>query len=419
VIENKIKTNDNVFFVRYWFFILISFLFIFNVQATSISDVVKNVLPSAVALNTDKKSGSGVIVSEDGFILTNKHVVDDSRFIEVELIDGKKFNAKIIGEDDYNDIAVLKIETKEKLLPAVFTNKKVNLGDDVIVIGNLHNLGISVTKGVISALDRKNSSVRYGRNMQISVVTDYGSSGGAVFNVDGTIVGLVFASHTKHDGVTFSIPSDIVENIVEEIKRFGSVKYGDIGVKAQDIDKNALELLGVRSGVIITEVVKNSPAEKAGILLSDIIVKYGDFKINNVNDLVGLISTTEVDSNVNISVFRNKKLKDISVKVKEKKDDAAMEEYIELFGMYLLPLNKSTAEKLGVSNSISGLYVYFVDTDSVAEISGLKSGDILLYANQKQIADRKTLLDSINISRNNVFIIKREQENRVLLMRNK
>ena len=262
---------------------------------------------------TSAASGSGFIISDDGYILTNFHVIENSNSITVSLYSGEDFDAKLIGYDESNDIAVLKIET-EGLSPVILGNSdNLNVGDDVLAIGNpLGELTFSLTKGTVSAKDREVTfSGGVTMNLlQTDCAINSGNSGGALFNLYGEVIGVTNAKYSSSssseasiDNIGFAIPINSIRDIVESIIEKGYVSKPYMGVSVSDVNEN-YQIYGLPAGAAIQSVASDSPAEKAGLKIGDIITKAGDNEITCANDLIDAIGDAQVGDSLTLTVYR-------------------------------------------------------------------------------------------------------------------
>jgi Do/DeqQ family serine protease len=242
-------------------------------------------------------TGSGVIVSEDGYIVTNNHVIQDATELEVTLNNNKAYKAKLIGTDSKMDIALLKIDADEKLPFIVFGNSdNVKVGEWVLAVGNPYQLNSTVTAGIISAKARNLDKASIQSFIQTDAAVNPGNSGGALVNTNGELIGIntMISSPTgSYAGYSFAVPSNITKKIIEDLMKFGNVQRGILGVEGGELNAEASKKLGISQteGYYINKVNKNSGAEKAGIEKGDIIVKLDDKKITSSAELATVINT--------------------------------------------------------------------------------------------------------------------------------
>ncbi len=264
-------------------------------------------------------TGSGVIISEDGYIVTNNHVVKDASEIEITLNNKKSYTAKLIGTDSKMDIALLKITADEKLPYSAFANSDaVKIGEWVLAVGNPYNLNSTVTAGIVSAKARNLDTSGIQSFIQTDAAVNPGNSGGALVNARGELIGIntMISSPTgSYTGYSFAIPSNVTRKIIEDIMEFGNVQRGILGVEGGELNSSASKELGIKEteGFYIKKVSKKSGAEKAGLLKGDIIIKLDDQKVSTFADLSGYISTKRPGDKVEVSFIREGKNKVLPV----------------------------------------------------------------------------------------------------------
>jgi serine protease Do len=276
--------------------------------------------PTVIQNQTIQTSiGSGFIISQDGFIATNNHVIDGAKEIIVGLNEGKKYKAKIIGKDKKTDLALLKIDA-EKPLPFVEfgDSSKARIGDWVLVIGNPYGLGGSLSVGIVSA---NNRSVNQGENfIQTDAAINKGNSGGPMFNIKGEVIGVntaLFSPSGGSVGIGFANPSSTAKTIIEELKEKGEIERGWIGVFVQNINDDFAKSLSLkqRKGVFVIEITIDSPAYKAGLVQGDVILKFNGIEISDMKELPKNISKTKVGQKISLLILRNNKEKTIEIEV--------------------------------------------------------------------------------------------------------
>lgn len=419
----------------------------------SLPDTIEKILPTVVTISAVKNSGysseyyddnspgleslgSGFIISEDGYIVTNNHVIDGAEKINIKLKGSDtNFPAEIIGIDEILDIALLKIKLKSKLAFAEFDqSNNYKVGDLIIVAGNPYNLGTSVSTGIISALNRNLQMSSFDNFIQTDASINKGNSGGPMFNVRGKVIGLtsaVYSPEGESTGIGFAMPVSDLLPIIEELKKFGYVRRGWIGVISENAQKEVFEVLNSpvkRGGVVVTDVVKNSPAEKGGLLISDIIVNYNGKKVRNVRDLSLFISSSEIGSNIVIDVLRDNKLLNLKVKIEETKEnykydpqyEAILSKAIEVFDMVLVPINKDSRKKFKISDDSEGMYVLKIKKGGLADKKGIRTGDAILSINQDRVIDGAIIVENIHKAKlnkiNYVFLITKGAKNSLIFM---
>lgn len=418
----------------------------------NLSSIIDNFLPTVVTINAignkfdndfqdepiskSLSLGSGFIISEDGFIITNNHVIDGAESINVKLKGSDtNFPAKVMGSDEIMDIALLKINIKTQLPFVEFdTGDDKKIGDTVIIAGNPYNLGVSVSTGIISALNRNLQLTSFDNFIQTDALINKGNSGGPMFNMNGKVIGLTSAIYSPEGanvGIGFAVPASDLLPIINELKEYGRVRRGWIGITTENAQREIFDILGsqLRRGVIITNVLEESSASEAGLLVSDIIISYNDRKISNARDLSLLISSTEIDSLVDILIFRNGKMIQKKVKVEESKDiykydqdyEEAIANAVEIFDMVLVPINKSSKKKFKIEES-KGLYVIKTKKNGLADRHGIKVGNIVLSINQDAAETGSVIVNKVHSARVNkipyVFLIVKNEnkKNKLIFM---
>jgi Do/DeqQ family serine protease len=264
-------------------------------------------------------TGSGVIVSPDGYIITNNHVIKNSQNLSVTLNNNKTYNAKIIGTDPKTDIALLKIEADEDLPFATFGDSdQVKIGEWVLAVGNPFNLTSTVTAGIISAKSRDLSGTSSQSFLQTDAAVNPGNSGGALVNTNGELIGIntAISSQTgSYIGYSFAVPSNIARKVIEDIMEFGNVQNGIIGILGNTLNSRFSNELGISDteGVYVESIVEDSGAEKAGIKKGDIIKEIDNMKVSKFSDLTGHISAKRPNDIVNLTLLSNGSIKTVSV----------------------------------------------------------------------------------------------------------
>jgi Do/DeqQ family serine protease len=336
---------------------------------------------------------SGVIVNADkGFILTNAHVVNDAQNITVTLDDGRHYTAKLIGLDKASDIALLQIKAKNLTSIPISNSTNLKVGDVVAAIGNPYGLNQSVTSGIISALGRTSLGIENIENfIQTDAPINPGNSGGALIDTNGELIGIntaILAPDRGSIGIGFAVPSNIARSVMMQLIQFGDVKRGILGIGAQDITPDlaeAFKLSGGNStaGAVVTLVKSDSPAQKSGVLVGDVIKAVDNFPIKNANDVVSTVSFLRVNSKVALDVLRNNKritINSVLIDPKQLKDaNSTIDPFF--FGVGL----KNFSLLSPVHGDIKGVLVVSVDQDSHAWQADLRPGDIITSVNQQKI----------------------------------
>lgn len=346
--------------------------------------------------------GSGFIISKDGYIVTNHHVVADSEKFTVTLHNDQKYEAKLIGSDRRTDIAVLKIESKEELAFVKFGDSDiVKVGDQIVTIGNPFGLGSTVTTGIVSARSR---DIRSGATslidnyIQTDAAINKGNSGGPMFNMRGEVIGIntaIYSPSGMNIGIGFAVPSSAAGPVVEEIKKRGKVTRVWLGVQVQSTEDIA-EGLGIKGnqGALVNSVTKNSPADKAGISTGDIILKFDGKDITSERKLPKIVAETPVGKTVEIELMSKGKRKKIKCKLEQLDDHLfndnqastkpGSKEIVE--GIGFINLSDELKQKYRLPMDVSGIVITEVKRKTPASRSGLRVGDVILAVNQKPIS---------------------------------
>jgi serine protease DegQ len=268
--------------------------------------------------------GSGVIVSPEGYLLTNHHVVEDATDIEVQLADGRNTRATVVGSDAETDIAVLKIELDKLPVVTLGDVRALQVGDAVLAIGNPFNVGQTVTAGIVSALDRTQAGASQFQNfIQTDAAINPGNSGGALVDANGYLVGIntaIFSRSGGSLGIGFAVPADTARQVMEALIRGGSVKRGWIGVEPRDLSAELAESLAlpVKSGVLITGVLQSGPAARGGMRPGDVVLKVGDKAVGSTGELFAAVAALQPNSSAVIAVQRGSEKLDIKLQVGER-----------------------------------------------------------------------------------------------------
>lgn len=361
-------------------------------------------------------AGSGFIISPDGYVVTNYHVIEQADKVIVTLSNDQKLDANVIGYDNRTDLALLKVSSKTPLPFVKFGNSDENrVGDVIIAIGNPFGLGGTVTSGIISsqARDIGFSSLNIIDNfIQTDAAINHGNSGGPMFNTKGEVIGINFAivSPTGNNiGIGFAIPSSVAKVIVEQLMKTGKINRGWLGVAIQPTDQVS-ESLGLEEGVgaLVSNVTSGSAAEKAGIQVGDIILKFDGKDITSSKKLPRIVAETPVGKNVNVEIMSNGKHKIVPLTVGE--IDGQNDQEVKAdnsksvkssYGMNLSEITPELRQKLNIANNIKGVLVTGLDRKSIASKHGIKKGDVISSVNQNLVSKPEDLFKAINEAKNN------------------
>lgn len=361
-----------------------------------------------------KGLGTGFIMSKDGYVVTNNHVIDKASDIEVILQNGDKYKAKIVGKDPKTDLAVLKFEPDQEIQEVHFGDSdSLRIGDWVIAIGNPFGLGYTVTVGIVSAKGRSLGLSAYDDFIQTDASLNPGSSGGPLFNLKGEVVGVNTAIVARGQGIGFAIPIDMAEFVIEQLKSGGKVVRGWLGVYVQKVTPEIASSFGLNEdeGALVSDLAPDSPAEKAGIIRGDVIVEYDGQEVNDVSDLTNMAAVTPPGTEVNVKVIQDGKTKNMIVKLEEFPDQEAQvkDEVRKSLGLTVRQLTPKIVKRFNIDHD-EGVIIADVDQGSVAGDAGLKPGDIILEINKKPIntlANYSAVLEDVKPGDTALFLVKR------------
>ena len=334
-------------------------------------------------------TGSGVIITEDGYIVTNNHVIQDATELEVTLNNNKSYKAKLVGTDSKMDIALLKIEADEKLPYTFFGDSdEIKVGEWVLAVGNPYNLNSTVTAGIISAKARNLANDGIQSFIQTDAAVNPGNSGGALVNTRGELIGIntMISSPTgSYAGYSFAVPSNITRKIIEDLMQFGNVQRGVLGIEGGEMNSNYAKEIGVKEtqGFYINKVTKNSGAEKAGLQKGDIIVQLDDKKINGFAELTAYINTKRPNDVVQVRIVRDEKEKTIQVKLCKKE----LLNY-EFNGIEFEDIDAADKKKFRIKE---GVKIKTLSNPDYTEYANLLNGAIILSIDGQKAKDMETV----------------------------
>lgn len=353
---------------------------------------------------------SGFIVSADGYILTNSHVVKDASEIIVTLNDEREFKGLVVGQDPNTDIAIVKIDAKDLPFLSFANPNNLQVGQWAIAIGNPLGLQASLTVGVVSATGRNNLDLaRIEDFIQTDAAINRGNSGGPLLNFEGEVIGMNTAIVTMmtggYMGIGFAIPSNMLQHVMQEVIATGSVSRGFMGVVLQQMDANLAKAFNLEKsqGALVADVSKGSPAEKAGLKQGDIILKYNNLPVTNIAGLRNAVALMKPGSNVNLSVIRDGKTIEIPINIGSFPIDGkpAVEAVADQnkYGFSVQDLTPETAKVLGYSEA-KGVVISKVEPGSPAAWAGLKKGSLILAVNQQQVTTAAEFTKALNSTAN-------------------
>tara|TARA_Y100000816_G_scaffold288326_1_gene272691 strand:+ start:478 stop:1887 length:1410 start_codon:yes stop_codon:yes gene_type:complete len=354
--------------------------------------------------------GSGFIIDAEGIVVTNNHVIQDADDIIVRVDGDKEYKAKVLGADPLSDIAVLKLETKEKFLPVKFGDSdKARIGDWVIAIGNPFGLGGTVTSGIISARNRSIGLTRYEDYIQTDASINSGNSGGPLFDMNGDVIGINTAILGRNGsiGIGFSIPSNSAKIVIDQLIKFGETKRGWLGVRIQDVTKEIAEVenLDKPRGALVASVAQNSPSDKAGVKAGDIILEFDGEKIKEMKELPLIVARTEVGKKVKVKIWRNKKEIEKTIilgrletseefKVSEKKS-VPEQSKVEKLRITVRELTKEDIKSRNLPNQTTGVIITNIENNSPL-LNSIELNSIIIEAQKKKIRNVNDLNQVVN-----------------------
>ena len=339
-------------------------------------------------------TGSGVIISSDGYIVTNNHVIKGAKKLEVTLNNKVTYNAEIVGIDESTDIALLKIDVND--LPSLIIGDSDNLqvGEWVLAVGNPFNLTSTVTAGIVSAKAR-NIHLAGGNNriesfIQTDAAVNPGNSGGALVNVRGELIGIntAISSQTgSYIGYSFAVPSNIAKKVIEDILEFGNVQRAYLGINYDELDGEKADNFGVSTseGVIITRVIDQGAAQDAGLEANDVIIKMNNVDISKFADLQGFLGSKRPGDNVDVTIIRNEHEKVIPVKLRNQfgKLEFGKTDFTNYYIGELIPMPKKDATRFDINY---GVKIVSLDNDDLFQRYGIESGDFILSVEDKKVS---------------------------------
>ena len=363
--------------------------------------------------------GSGFIISEDGYILTNNHVIEGADEIKVILDNDKRYDAKLIGRDAKTDIALIKIEEKGLTFAPLGDSSALQVGDWVMAIGNPFGLSHTVTAGIVSAMGRIIGSGPYDNFIQTDASINFGNSGGPLSNLKGEVIGINSQIVAGGQGIGFAIPINMAKDFLPQLKEKGKVTRGYLGVLIQTLTPDlAVSMdLKVKEGALVSQVVPGGPADKAGFKVGDVVVEFDGKKITSHHDLPALVAITPIGKKVKMILIRDKKEKEIFIEVGELKDEQLAQAEpgsasANQFGIEAQDLTPEIAQELGVKDR-HGVVIAEVTPGSSAEEIGLRQGDIIRQINRNPIqnfADYQSQLAKVGKGKSVLFLIERERQ---------
>ncbi|MCR4309245.1 MAG: DegQ family serine endoprotease [Deltaproteobacteria bacterium] len=376
-----------------------------------------------------KSLGSGFIVSPDGYILTNNHVVEKADEVTVTLLDKEEFKAKVVGADPKIDIALIKIDVKKKLpYVALGDSDKLDVGEWVVAIGNPFGLGHTVTAGIVSAKGRIIGSGPYDDFIQTDASINPGNSGGPLFNLKGEVVGINTAIVQGGQGIGFATPIQLAKSVLDQLKDKGKVTRGWLGVYIQRLTPEAAENLGLsgRRGALVSDATSGGPAEKAGIRSGDVIVAFNGKEIKDEHELPQIVALTKPGQKVDVRLLREGKEMTIAVTIAEMQGEPGKpagggNDLSKNFGLTVQDITPEIAKRLGIENT-KGVVVTGVAEGSPSEETGFEAGDIVRQIDRRPVsnmAEFTKLVAKSKAGKTTLFLVERGDARILLTVKNK
>ncbi len=365
--------------------------------------------------------GSGFIISADGYILTNNHVIAESEEIRVTLSDGSDYEAEIIGRDDKSDIALIKIAAKNLPYSKLGDSDKLEIGDWVIAMGNPFGFGHTLTQGIVSAKARDIGAGLYDYFIQTDAAINPGNSGGPMVDMRGHVVGINTAIISTGQGIGFAIPINMVTDILSELKQTGQVSRGWLGVAVQPVTPEIARATGLdgKRGAMISRVYAGDPADKAGIKAGDIIIKVQAGEINNPHDLTRMVGSFKPGARIDVTVWRDGKELSLEVRLDERLDEHVAEldtldpgktgEVKDRLGLTVGNITEELARQFNIEDT-KGVILLDIDADGLAAEAGLRRGDVIRELNRQVVRDideYQALLNSMQSDETALLLINR------------
>lgn len=387
------------------------------------SEFFKRYAPQMPREQESQSLGSGFIISADGYILTNAHVIDHADKITVRLTDKREFSAKVIGADKRTDVALIKIDASGLPKVAVGDPNKMKVGEWVVAIGSPFGFDSSVTAGIVSAKGRSLPQDNFVPFIQTDVAINPGNSGGPLFNMSGEVVGINSQIYTRSGGsmgLSFAIPIDVATQVADQLRRTGKVTRGRIGVTIQELTSELAESFGLAkpNGALISSVEKGAAADKAGIEVSDVILKFDGKSVNSSSDLPRIVAATKPGSTVTVELWRKGALKKVDVVIARMSEEKLVDQTLnkrsdessESIARLGVVVSELTAEQVKELEVFGGLLIQEVK-GGAARVAGLQRGDVILAIGNVSIRSLKQfnqMLKQVPQHRNIALLLRRD-----------
>lgn len=349
------------------------------------------------------------LFSDKSFILTNNHVIENAEEITVKLLDGREFDAKITGNDPHSDVAVIEIKNGKIPQLPLGDSAKLEVGEWVVAVGNPFGLSHTLTVGVVSAKGRTSLGINdYEDFIQTDAAINLGNSGGPLVNLDGEVIGMntaIISNYGGYAGIGFAIPINQAKNIAEQLINQGEVTRGQLGIVIQELTPDLAKSFDVKqsSGILISQVMKDSPASKAGLLEGDVITSFQGNPVTSVGSFRNKVALTSPGSKVQLRIIRNGKQRDITATVNKLEDDSTPAETskqtAEEIGLEVQTLNPKLVEQYNLKSD-EGVLISNVKSGTIAAMAGIKSGSVIIQVNRKSVKNADDFKKSIQESPN-------------------
>ena len=363
--------------------------------------------------------GSGFIISTDGLVVTNNHVIDGADEITVTLSDDTQHSAELVGRDPKTDLALLRIDA-DRVLPAVpfGDSTKSRVGDWVVAIGNPFGLGGTVTAGIISARQRDINQGPYDSFIQTDASINRGNSGGPMFNMDGEVIGVntaIFSPTGGSVGVGFSVPSSIVSRVISQLQQFGQTRRGWLGVRIQTVTDEIAESIGLDGtrGALVSSVTDKGPAEAGGIKAGDVILSFDSKPVDSMRELPRIVAETDIGKSVPVEVWRDERQQTVAIKIGELEEEVSVlastgprgnavepeEAAIDDLGVSVTSITDEMRQQFNLPNELQGVVITAVEPNSAAAEKSLRPGDVIVEVSQEEVKTPGQIAEKIREAR--------------------
>ncbi len=376
--------------------------------------------PGGIQQQPMRAQGSGFIISSDGIILTNAHVVDGAKLVTVKLSDRREFDAKVLGSDKTSDIAVLKVDAKNLPTVRLGDPESVNVGDYVLAIGQPFGLAETATAGIVSAKARPLPGDGYVPFIQTDAAVNPGNSGGPLFDSTGAVVGInsqIYSNSGGYQGIAFAIPINLAREVQQQIVKTGKVSHGRLGVQVQPVDQSLAQSFGLdaTAGALVAKVEPDSAAAEAGVQVGDVILKYNGQPIADSAALSMRVNTTPPGEKVTLDIWRDGKSKSLTAKIRSASAQVASADGSEKasqtqLGLALRPLTPDEREQVGVE---SGLVVEGAEGKAAA--AGIQEGDVVLGVDGTEVKSVDQLRKIVSDKKKQVALLIQRGDNRIFV----